>query len=318
MICASAAASVGIVQLFRGAGLYAQRRKGHPPLKNRIEDALLIEFYFPFFSFLLWASGYWMCSALYIAGWCFGWCSSLFYVILRDRMSRNLSWKEYVALMLERFFTLFLRCRYYIRQYFQTIRTPLIVIFVVTLVIVTVVNRSHLADCAVWLAVLVLLISVTLHLPTALYSCQAMFLELTAFLTVSLGVMLCIMRNLESMVYAYTGGMIILVLLWLLIGGLADYESAKLASEIMNTITTLVVLGINVLTDWLGIDAELQFAVNVAVLPFVAAGYLTAVLKEMQAYWEKRYLEKIQPKCNGRLYSVLQPFQQKDEDSIDR
>lgn len=316
MICAAGAAFVGAVQCLRCAGLYFQCKKGQLPSKNGIGDDLLAGFYFPFFTVLLYYGG-WMGSVLCTVSWFFGWCSSIFYVILRDRMSQNLSWKGYVSLMLERFFTLFLRCRYFIRQNVQTFRTPMIVALVVAVVIVTAVNLTHLANCTVWLAVLVLLLSIALHFPAALYSCRALFLELAAFLTVSLGAMLFIVNGVGSFADAYIGGLLILVLLWMLIGGLADYEVAKMASEIMNTITTLVVLVINVLTGWLGIDAELQFAVNVAVLPFVAAGYLTAILKEMQAYWEKRYLEKIQSKYNGRLYPVLQPFQPKDEDSID-
>ena len=317
MICASAAASVGILQLLRCVGLYARCRKGRLPPKNGIGDDLLAGFYFPFFTVLFYYGGQ-MNSVLCTVSWFFGWCSSLFYVILRDRMSKNLSWKGYVSHMLERFFTLFLRCRYFIRQSFQTFRTPLIVALVVAVVIVTAVNLTHLANCTVWLAVLVLLLLIVLHFPAALYSCRALFLALAAFLTVSLGTMLLIVNGMGSFTDAYIGGLLILLLLWMLIGGLADYEVAKMSSEIMNTITTLAVLVINVLTGWLGIDAKLQFAVNVAVLPLVAAGYLTAILKEMQAYWEKRYLEKIQPKYKGRLYPVLQPFQQKDEDSIDR
>ena len=209
-------------------------------------------------------------------------------VILQDKKSRKLSWKGYVLSMIDRFFSAFLRYRYYIAQYSNKIGILARKAVLLLLLSVVLSNLSHLADYAVWIAFLVLLELLMYRFPAALYSCRRLFAVHCTILIISLGTVV-LLQGKVSLGSSYVGGLIAMVLLWLLVGGLADYDVAKMASEIVNTITTLGVLIVNILAGVTGIDAEIQLGVNIATLPFVAAGYLTALLKEMQLYWENRY-----------------------------
>lgn len=86
----------------------------------------------------------------------------------------------------------------------------------------------------------------------------------------------------------------ITALLWCGTSGLANYDTAKLAALIMNTVSTVFVLAVNVSAMypelfWMTEEqiADFQFAVNIGIFPFTAAGYFVALFKEIQVYWEE-------------------------------
>ena len=91
------------------------------------------------------------------------------------------------------------------------------------------------------------------------------------------------------------------VITWIFLALLADDDVAKLAGNIMNTITTILLLIINVVyihvttlpdassfTIWL--STGLQQLSMLCLLPIVAAGYLSVLFKDIQIYWRKKYM----------------------------
>lgn len=109
--------------------------------------------------------------------------------------------------------------------------------------------------------------------------------------------------------------LILYAILWLLLAGAADAEPAKMACSIINTLTTLLLILVNVLAVWgKGSDIpglnlfpweKLQNYSVVLLLPLVVNGYLAALLKELQDYWsrkqEKETAESSDPKEDRSL-----------------
>lgn len=101
---------------------------------------------------------------------------------------------------------------------------------------------------------------------------------------------------------AYSAYCILLVALWVISAGVADYEVAKMAGQIINTITTILLLAFNVLFSWCkqhaaiplpgGIFDELIYFANLLLLPLVASGYLAALFVEGRHYIEERCGDK--------------------------
>ncbi|HBU13260.1 MAG TPA: hypothetical protein DEB31_11265, partial [Clostridiales bacterium] len=96
---------------------------------------------------------------------------------------------------------------------------------------------------------------------------------------------------------------ILISFVWVFSIGLVDHAAGKMAALIVNTITTILLIVINVLAAY-GMNTPDQFVLPAdtwsqlqmgglyALLPFVVAGYLAALFKEMQIYWEKQHLEE--------------------------
>lgn len=85
--------------------------------------------------------------------------------------------------------------------------------------------------------------------------------------------------------------------LWIMEAGAADDDVAKMAALIINTVTTILLIVINVLSGWglselsqfpklVKLLGRLQYYSVVILLPLVVAGYLSALLKEVQIYWK--------------------------------
>lgn len=103
----------------------------------------------------------------------------------------------------------------------------------------------------------------------------------------------------------YAVAMLFAVFICMLTGALANYDSAKLAMNILNTGTTLIVMVANVFAVWpvfqdeIGTEilSHIQFCVNLGVLPYAIVGYMTALFKDIQLYWENHYLGDIPPEA---------------------
>ena len=89
-------------------------------------------------------------------------------------------------------------------------------------------------------------------------------------------------------------------ILWCVSIGVADHDVGKLAAGIINTMTTCVLIVLSVLGaydalgegSWISdqLGKMLQLVALNGVLPFVIAGYIAALFKEMQIYVEKKYI----------------------------
>ena len=97
--------------------------------------------------------------------------------------------------------------------------------------------------------------------------------------------------------FCYIGFTLIYTALWSLSAMLADDDCVKLATAIINTFMTLIIIIGNILciiVNKASIQAEitseqLQLILNLAVLPICTAGYISALSKEIQVYWKKRH-----------------------------
>lgn len=259
------------------------------------------------------------------------WLFELISAILQDKLARNISWKEYGRNIMNLFFTFFLKVRYYLRRWEMRIRKAAGFLFVGLAVLVLVLaslayygllSETFVHDMTVVLGIGIFGTIAISSFLLAMRSCRRLLVFWFTFIVV-----IVVVQNklhLSTSLY-YLTFVIMLTLFWLLLGGIADYDRARMAATIVNTMTTLVVIVANVLAGWidnelgpLGLSADfcqqMQYVTNTAVLPFVIAGYLTALLKEMQVYWEDHY-----PECaaSGNTHSVgirESLFQDKYED----
>lgn len=236
------------------------------------------------------------------------WLIVLIYAILQDKLAKKISWKEYGRNIMNLFFAFFPKVRYYLRRWEMRIRKAAGFLFVglavLELVLASLGYYGLLSETWVHDMTVVIGIGIfgTIAISSfllAMRSCRRLLVFWFTFIMV-----IAVVQNklhLSPSLY-YLTFVIMLTLFWLLLGGIADYDRVKMAASIVNTMTTLVVIVANVLAGWidnelglLGLSADfcqqMQYVTNTAVLPFVIAGYLTALLKEMQVYWEDHYPE---------------------------
>ena len=89
-------------------------------------------------------------------------------------------------------------------------------------------------------------------------------------------------------------------ILWCISIGISEHDVGKLAAGIINTMTTCILIVLSVLGAYRTAGAGLwgflqkgelfQLICLNGVLPFVIAGYIAALFKEMQIYIEKKYM----------------------------
>lgn len=149
--------------------------------------------------------------------------------------------------------------------------------------------------CAAYMAV---------DLHSCIHSCKGLlkfwFVESLLFSVSGGGVLLDFIPNQAvNEVGVYCLFILIFTLFWGVSAGIADFEAAKMAGSIVNTGTTILLLAGNVLLTWCKqalssaemtetMQAQLQFGINVILLPLVVAGYLVALFVEGQNYYLRR------------------------------
>lgn len=149
--------------------------------------------------------------------------------------------------------------------------------------------------CAAYMAV---------DLHSCIHSCKALlkfwFVESLLFSVSGGGVLLDFIPNQAvNEVGVYCLFILIFTLFWGVSAGIADFDAAKMAGSIVNTGTTILLLAGNVLLTWCKqalssagmtetMQAQLQFGINVILLPLVVAGYLVALFVEGQNYYLRR------------------------------
>ena len=90
------------------------------------------------------------------------------------------------------------------------------------------------------------------------------------------------------------------LLFWIYMTAIADHDVAKIACVIVNTCTTLMLLGFNVLFMCIAaqgytvegvllVSAVFQLYINLLLLPITISGYMAGLVKEVQIYWENKY-----------------------------
>lgn len=93
-----------------------------------------------------------------------------------------------------------------------------------------------------------------------------------------------------------------LLVFWIISAGIADYDVAKMATQVVNTITTILLLTANVLFIWCKNNIFVPLAgwdwetlidwTNLFLLPFVISGYLAALFADGKYYIEEKLKRK--------------------------
>jgi hypothetical protein len=181
---------------------------------------------------------------------------------------------------------------------------------------------SNTQQCDWWpfIGFILLLVAYYFFLSTSYFSCRRFLLCLLINGTVS-GCLLAfyVSRALHAVsvdcseVFVYILYTLAIVFAWCSASLVADDAPAKLALGIVNTLLTIAAILINIAAVYTAtfmkelaigsIYANSPFDVlsillfNLAELPFVAAGYLALLAKDMQMYWKKKRKEEHKPFC---------------------
>ncbi len=254
------------------------------------------------------------------------WIPAAVYAIVRNKLARGIGWGEYCLWLVKRILNPFLQMRYYIQRicfWLERVtghpRYPCIMalslsgVFLLIFFLCKVVGQKTCTGVAYGCLGVIAAYLAFCGFVRALSSCRSLLLA-WMLLIFAAGINQFALSVPD--VYRYFVWVMLMCLFWMLSGGMADYETAKMASLIINTITTIAVIVGNVFVGWFGrlpefsfipsiVWEQLQYELNLLILPFVLAGYLTALWKEIQVYWEKRHPEEL-PK-DRKYISILEP-----------
>lgn len=253
-------------------------------------------------TFRNWSPGY----GSFVAICCFLWIA---YAILEKKAASGLSWRSFIVISFNGLFTKTLIARFWIRKIYIEYKdfvkwvkhhTPrwhvaLLLASLLTLCVLLVANMAATDIRFLYFVAVAAIISVGLL--KAISSCRWL---LAVFFLSFVPSFFAAVQFRESKAAMYLAFVVISSMLWMAVSLLADYDTAKMATQIVNTLTTISAIGVNVLAGWvdaapqramLETAAAIQYEANLLLLPFIFAGYLTALFKDMQAYWEKKHPE---------------------------
>ncbi len=233
-----------------------------------------------------------------------GWLFIPFCVILQKKLVSMKSWREYLEGIMERFLGIFeqsRRCLLWIEKWQKkcppVIKLILLICFLVfTYLVVS--NGSQNLPLVYLASVGWLFVFVFSGACAAMHSCRKLlkfwFLQGCLLSCVVIAFLPNLTGHLHPIVQ-YIVFVFIFLVIWILVAGAADQYVAKMAANIVNTGTTILVILINVLVEW-GLNQlgglelsrmfldKLQYFGNLILLPLIVSGYLSALLKEMQIY----------------------------------
>lgn len=133
---------------------------------------------------------------------------------------------------------------------------------------------------------------------SSLHSCRKLLLFWLAYSTLFASSAAAMLPRLQCGFFdamAYISFVFLYTLMWLSLAGAADDEPVKMGCEIVNTVTTIALIVINVLAIWGERNLAflepfrfnwsiLQYYSTIILLPLVVAGYLASMLKSIQIY----------------------------------
>lgn len=141
---------------------------------------------------------------------------------------------------------------------------------------------------------------------TALYRCLHSLRNLLAFWTFNSVIMAFaiyfILDDIAPVLTGFSPAPYILICifitsLWCLSAGIADYDVAQMAGKIINTLTTIALVAVNVFVWWAqnepGVKdvlsgTDLIYEFNLILLPLVVAGYLAVLFIDIVNYYKKK------------------------------
>ena len=232
-------------------------------------------------------------------------CGSYLYVILNNKLASGLTWKEYIMKAIDKLMLFILELRGLIQRAYQwkerkRTRKSFFGALIVVIILSCYIAILRFPDYASTFYLVFIISMLIYSILYGLQSCSSFF-RVWVFSIVA-AIFVAGAAGLGEHI-AWTGAIIFAALVCMFTGALANYDTAKLATNIVNTLTTLVVMVVNVLAAWRFTRGELsdsglatvQYEVNSAVLPYAVAGYLTALFKDIQVYWEEHRMREIPP-----------------------
>ena len=239
------------------------------------------------------------------------WLFVLICAMIQGKTVSRMSWRSYMEKQIDGFLGIF-SCTRDLLQCAESLmgRVPPMVRGTVFLlwVALLIVSIPALSVCPELLSILALLsigVSAITSACKALHSCRRLLLFWliygAAFAVGAGSLVYDMQRRPTSTVVAYIAFVVAFAAIWMLIAGAADNEPAKMACAVINTLTTILLIVINVLVAWCQFPMPenapfswdmIQNVSVVILLPLVVGGYLAALLKAMQEYWMTRAVRK--------------------------
>jgi hypothetical protein len=236
------------------------------------------------------------------------WLSTSFCAIIRTKVISKKSWREFMDDCINEFIDFFKHVREFLLAVENQlyVRNPwllkalFVIWFVLSAILLKIFPKSNAVIAIISISFLCCILLVMVC--KALHSCRILLMYWMVYdLLLATGGSSFIhfpgntaLQNAVS----YMVFLILYAILWLLLAGAADAEPTKMACKVINTLTTLLLIHVNVLAVWgkssdiPGLNlfpwGELQDFSVVLLLPLVVNGYLAALLKELQDYWSRK------------------------------
>lgn len=189
------------------------------------------------------------------------WIPVLLRAIIIERLYKGLRWEEYLLQKTGDMLNYHLKGRYWFRRIavwtekrlgwerlWGLLQTILIIWIIATATIVYFLKWTWAYDSILGIVVLLTIYVVVYGFLRALSSCRYLLLVWLALIFAALILQECLS---VPQGYGYLVFVVLLCLLWVWISGFADYEAAKMASQCVNTLTTILLLVFDVLVGCL-------------------------------------------------------------------
>lgn len=138
-------------------------------------------------------------------------------------------------------------------------------------------------------------------LQRCLHSCGYLlwfFLGHTFIITFCLMLVVTGRAELENGPFWYCFVCFALAFFWSIGAGVSDYDVAKMAGAIINSITTILLVAVNIFSEWVQrvdflssifTSAKIMYGLNLVIFPFVVSGYLAMLFVDGIEYARKKF-----------------------------
>ena len=160
-------------------------------------------------------------------------------------------------------------------------------------------------DAQPQLRVFIVMLSYILFLVFILQSCLhscgyllCFFLGHAFFMTFCLMLVVTDRAELENGPFWYCFVCFALAFFWSIGAGVSDYDVAKMAGAIINSITTILLVAVNIFSEWVQrvdflssifTSAKIMYGLNLVIFPFVVSGYLAMLFVDGIEYARKKF-----------------------------
>lgn len=240
------------------------------------------------------------------------WTFAVFCAILRSKIERRLTWRDFGGDSMKRvvaFFDWFRRILLSIGKLWDSVSLGIKAIAYGVSAVIFIASISIMPLLVIPTLTVFYLIFFFVGLHSCIHSCKNLLIfwfyqSLLIALTLCLVLSNSLPNAFANPQLAYYVYILLYTFFWLMSAGVAEYEVAKMACSIVNTSTTILLLLFNVAVVlneeqllasplFYSIDPDTLLylfpdMINLVLFPFVASGYLAALFNEGLEYAEKR------------------------------